>query len=158
MAGSEASKIEYWHDAVPGEADAASSNGTNVKFVGAGWKSARPPPSMIRVPGLVHETSMLYMSDDLEKDPHAAVDSLYRPYKCDNVFVTGGAIFPTSGSWNRESSADGSSPRSLANITVFVPATLTMCGFAQDLAEKLYKKKQLERGLPVMLPPLVNIP
>ncbi|KAH9889357.1 hypothetical protein C8Q73DRAFT_653745 [Cubamyces lactineus] len=121
MAGSDASKIEYWHDAAPGEAESA------------GWQSVRPPPSMIRVPGLVHETSMLYMSDNLEEDPHAAVDSLYRPYKCDNVFVTGGAIFPTSGSWN---------------------PTLTMCGFAQDLADKLFKKKQLERGLPVMLPPL----
>ena len=100
MAGGDASRVEYWHDAVLGKADTTASNGTNSRVTSAGWKSARPPPSMIRVPGLVHETSMLYMSDDLEKDPHAAVDSLYRPYKCDNVFVTGGAIFPTAGAWN----------------------------------------------------------
>ena len=102
MAGGDASKIEYWHDAVRGEADAA-------QFVSAGWKSARPLPSMIRVPGLVHETSMLYMSDNLDEDPHAAVDSLYRPHGCNNVFVTGGAILPTSGSWNRECCVNRSS-------------------------------------------------
>ena len=92
MAGN-AQDVEYWHDA---EEKEQFEQGL------AGWKKERPPPSMIRVPGIVHETSMLYMSDDLTHDPQASVDALYRPRKCDNVYVTGGAIFPTSGSWNRE--------------------------------------------------------
>ena len=59
--------------------------------------------SMVRVPGIVHEACSLYMSDNLEEDTHASVDSSYRPRGCDGVYVTGAAIFPTSGSWNRMS-------------------------------------------------------
>ena len=96
--------IEYWHDAR--EVEVAVDNGKQTvrHQEEAGWKHKRPPADMVRVPGLVHETSTLYMSDDLENDPQASVDSLYRPRKCDNVYVTGGALFPTSGSWNRECS------------------------------------------------------
>ena len=74
---------------------------------GAGWRKERPPAESVRVPGLVHETSTLYMSDNLNGDPHASVDSLYRPRNCDNVYVTGGALFPTAGSWNREQTRSG---------------------------------------------------
>ncbi|KAF8188466.1 hypothetical protein K438DRAFT_1919759 [Mycena galopus ATCC 62051] len=82
------------------------------------WRKERPTEKSIRVPGIVHETSTLYMSDDLEKDPQASVGPQYTPRGCSNVYVTGGALFPSSGSWN---------------------PTLTMCGYAQDLAKKLVK-------------------
>jgi choline dehydrogenase-like flavoprotein len=95
-------QIEYWHDNVEKKIVSDSLNTTTIVMDGAGWKKDQPPTNMIRVPGLVHETSTLYASDDLEKDPHASVDSNYRPHRTDNVYVTGGALFPTSGSWNRE--------------------------------------------------------
>ena len=79
--------VEYWHDAGPGP---------------AGWRQAPAPAAKVRVPGVVHETSTLYMSDDLEKDKHASVDKQYKARGCGNVYVTGGALFPSSGSWNRE--------------------------------------------------------
>lgn len=96
MAGGKESEIDYWHD------KAASISQQGRVYGGGGWEKKRPPAEMVRIPGLVHETSTLYMSDDIENDKHASVDSLYRPYQCDNVYVTGGAIFPTSGSWNRK--------------------------------------------------------
>ena len=50
-------------------------------------------------------------------DPATSVVRLdYRPHGVRNVYVTGGGLFPMSGSRN---------------------PTLTMCGLAQDLAEKL---------------------
>ncbi|TFK63544.1 FAD/NAD(P)-binding domain-containing protein [Pluteus cervinus] len=98
MAGDRAGRLEYWHNKT------------------SSWEEDPAPVSEIRVPGVVHETSTLYMSDDLENDPHASVGPDYRPRGCGNVYVTGGAIFPSSGSWN---------------------PTLTMCGYAQDLARKL---------------------
>ena len=102
MAGPMAQKIEFWHDDEVEKVPVSSVSEGSISVTPAGWKKTPPPAHMIRVPGLVHETSMLYMSDDIENDKHASVDSLYRPYKCDNVYVTGGAIFPTSGSWNRK--------------------------------------------------------
>ncbi|KAI5899539.1 FAD/NAD(P)-binding domain-containing protein [Schizophyllum commune H4-8] len=120
MAGGHDGQIEYWHDAKEEKVSINHQHDRRYILAGAGWKQERPPAEMVRVPGLVHETSTLYMSDDLENDPHASVDSQYRPRQCTKVYVTGGAIFPTSGSWN---------------------PTLTMCGFAQDLADKLYEEK-----------------
>ncbi|THH32688.1 hypothetical protein EUX98_g1509 [Antrodiella citrinella] len=114
MAGGVSNDIEYWSH-------------SNVPSVPPGWSRDQPPQCMIRVPGIVHETATLYMSDDLETDPHASVDSDYRPHSCHNVFVTGGALFPTSGSWN---------------------PTLTMCGFAQDLAKKLHEVRKSETSSP----------
>lgn len=97
MAGSEASKLEYWHN-------------------DGGWKPTKAPTSDIRVPGAVHEASTLYMGKP--SDPMASVDDEYRPFGSRNVYVTGAALFPSAGSWN---------------------PTLTMCGYAQDLARKLSK-------------------
>ena len=81
MAGSESGKLEYWHDQ------------ENSK----GWHKEKPTEAEIRVPGVVHESSTLYMGP--ESDPYAAVDKDYTPYGCKNVYVTGGAIFPSAGAY-----------------------------------------------------------
>ena len=85
MAGREVDQIEYWHDATETRESISSQHDFKYILGGAGWKKERPPAEMVRVPGLVHETSTLYMSDNLENDPNASVDSSYRPRKCDNV-------------------------------------------------------------------------
>jgi choline dehydrogenase-like flavoprotein len=93
---------EYWTDA---DADAGS---------GGCWGPAPPPRAQIRLPIIVHEASPLWIG----ADPASSVVGLdYRPHGVNNVFVTGGGLFPTSGSWN---------------------PTLTMCGLAQDLAARLW--------------------
>jgi hypothetical protein len=77
------------------------------------WQSRRPTQAQIRLNSIVHEASPLWMG----KDPATSVVGLdYRPHGVKNVYLTGASIFPTSGSWN---------------------PTLTMCGFAQDLADRL---------------------
>ncbi|KAK0451987.1 uncharacterized protein EV420DRAFT_1702100 [Desarmillaria tabescens] len=98
MADDRAADLEYWHDS------------------SASWKKERPKEESIHIPGVVHESSTLYMSDDLDVDKQASVGPGYNPRGCNNVYVTGGALFPSSGSWN---------------------PTLTMCGYAQDLAKRL---------------------
>lgn len=111
--------IEYWD--------------TNTQ----GWIKEKPAVDTIRIPGIVHEASTAYVG---RKSHGGTLDSWYRPHGVKNVvrplaleinflglltnkrnlqFVTGGALFPTAGSWN---------------------PTLTMCGFAQDLARKLHPK------------------
>lgn len=91
--------MEYWID---------NPDGTTGR-----WSTTRPPQSQIRLNIIVHEASLLWMGED----PHTSVVGLdYRPHGVKNVYVTGGSIFPTSGSWN---------------------PTLTMCGLAQDLADRL---------------------
>jgi choline dehydrogenase-like flavoprotein len=85
-----------------------------------GWKSARPPVDTIRIPGIVHEASTAYVGP---REKGGSLDEWYRPHGVENVFVTGAALFPTAGSWN---------------------PTLTMCGYAQDLAHKLYLKQVSE--------------
>ncbi|KAH7887270.1 hypothetical protein F5I97DRAFT_1925721 [Phlebopus sp. FC_14] len=102
MAGSQ--PIQYWNSAL----------------AKPGWQTAQPPASAIHPPGIVHEASTLHMSDDLSGDAKAAVGPDYKPKGCGNVYVTGGALFPSAGSWN---------------------PTLTMCGYAQDLAAKLVTVK-----------------
>uniref|UniRef100_A0A0W0FJW9 Glucose-methanol-choline oxidoreductase C-terminal domain-containing protein n=1 Tax=Moniliophthora roreri TaxID=221103 RepID=A0A0W0FJW9_MONRR len=99
MADVEAGNPQYWHD------------GGNGNF---GWRPDCPSRKEIRVPGVIHESSTLYMGPGSE--PHAAVDENYRPYGCQNIYVTEAGLFPSAGSWN---------------------PTLTMCGFAQDLARKV---------------------
>ena len=101
MADAEAGQLEYWHDDGTG-----SGNGT--------WNKQLPAKTEIRIPGVVHEASTLYVGH--ESDPGACLDESYRPFGCKNVYVTGGAILPTAGSWN---------------------PTLTLCGYAQDLAKKV---------------------
>ncbi|KAH7282879.1 hypothetical protein KP509_35G051300 [Ceratopteris richardii] len=88
------SKVEYWHD--------KSSS----------WQTSRPPKDQIHVPGMVHESSTMHISDG--KD--AIVNLNYQLDGVENVYVTGGSLWPTGGSWN---------------------PTLTMVGLAQHLADKL---------------------
>ena len=97
-------EIEYWIDDKNGD--------------GGEWVTSRPDKEQIRLKIIVHEASPLWMG----KDPATSVVGLdYRPHGVKNVFVTGGSIFPTSGSWN---------------------PTLTMCGLAQDLADRLASKNK----------------
>jgi choline dehydrogenase-like flavoprotein len=80
---------------------------------GGGWGTTPAPRKQIRLNIIVHEASPLWMG----KDPATSVVGLdYRPHGVNNVYVTGASLFPTSGSWN---------------------PTLTMCGLAQDLADRL---------------------
>ncbi|KAM3452931.1 hypothetical protein MY3296_004200 [Beauveria thailandica] len=79
-----------------------------------GWKKTKPKVNTIRIPGVVHESSTCFMGP---KASGGSVDELYRPHGIENVHVTGAALFPTAGSWN---------------------PTMTMCGYVQDLAEKLH--------------------
>ena len=91
-----AQRVEYWH----GDPD----DGT--------WSGERPTIPERRVPGLVHESSSLPIGDE----EGAVVGTDYRLNGVENVFITGGSLWPTGGSWN---------------------PTMTMVALAQDLAEKL---------------------
>lgn len=96
-------KVEYWH----GDPD----NGT--------WKYVRPAVTQRRVGGLVHEGSSLWIG----KDGEGVVGLDYRPYGVENVYITGGALWPASGSWN---------------------PTMTMVALAQDLADNFINQPKSE--------------
>jgi choline dehydrogenase-like flavoprotein len=91
-------RIEYWR-------------GTPTH---GGWDSEPPPPVERRVPALVHEGSTLWLDSDA--GPDGVVGTDYRPHGVENVFVTGGGLWPAAGSWN---------------------PTLTMVALAQDLADQV---------------------
>ena len=97
--------IEYW-----------CPNGKNNDDVTKGcWQTKRPSKAQIRNPGLVHESSTMWIGKS-ESDP---VDLNYKFRGVDNVYLTGGALWPTGASWN--------------------PAC-TMTGLAMDLADRLNNK------------------
>jgi len=87
--------VEYWH----GDPNQGS------------WSAERPGVEARRVAGLVHEGSTLWIGDKDE----GVVGLDYRPHGVENVYVTGGALWPASGSWN---------------------PTMTMVALAQDLADQ----------------------
>lgn len=91
-----ADRVEYWH----GDPDTGR------------WTSARPEIPERRVAGLVHEGSVLPVGE-----ADTPVDLDYRLTGVSNVYVTGGGLWPTGGSWN---------------------PTMTMTALAQDLADKLH--------------------
>ena len=93
--------LEYWHP--------EDDSGT--------WKKSRPTSAMIRVPGLVHEASTMWIGDNVE----APVGLDYRPKGIENVYITGGSLWPTGGSWN---------------------PTATMVSLATHLADTLEPKSQ----------------
>lgn len=72
--------VEYWHG--------TPDQGT--------WTPTRPPVTQRRVPALVHEGSTLWLGPD-DTSP---VGLDYRPNGINNVYVTGGALWPAAGSWN----------------------------------------------------------
>lgn len=90
-------QLQYWH----------SHGGSN-----GGWESRRPPTSMIRVPGLVHEASTMWLGEDRG----SPVDLDYRFKGVENVYLTGASLWPTGGSWN---------------------PTCAMSGMAMHLADKI---------------------
>ncbi|PWW71962.1 FAD/NAD(P)-binding domain-containing protein [Tuber magnatum] len=102
-------RIEYWS-----EAD-------------KGWRSAKPPPGDIRVPGMVHEGSTLFMGPE---DQGGSVDENYALHGVNNVYVAGSALFPSSGSWN---------------------PTLSMCLLAQDLAKRLHAESVAGKAAPAQV-------
>ena len=91
-----AAGVEYWWSD-----DTDPSQGT--------WRSARPERTKIRVPGLVHEGSTLWIGED------GPVGLDFRPKGVKNVYVTGGGLWPTGGSWN---------------------PTMTMVALTQELADR----------------------
>jgi choline dehydrogenase-like flavoprotein len=91
-----ADRVQYWH----GDPNTGS------------WNSDRPATPERRVPGLVHEGSSLRIGDD----DGSPVGLDYRLRGMRNVFVTGGGLWPTGGSWN---------------------PTMTMVALTQDLADHL---------------------
>ncbi|MBB3231308.1 GMC oxidoreductase [Halomonas stenophila] len=76
------------------------------------WSAERPGRQQRRVDALVHESSTLYLGEE----ESAPVDLNYRFRGSNNVYVTGGGLWPRGGSWN---------------------PTMTMVALAQDLADKL---------------------
>ena len=95
-----AERVEYWHsDNDPANPDKGY------------WSSNRPGIPERRVAGLVHEGSSLPLG---ESGTPVGLD--YRLDGVENVFVTGGGLWPTGGSWN---------------------PTMTMTALAMDLADRL---------------------
>lgn len=75
-----AASVEYWH----GPPDAGE------------WGATRPAAAARRVDALVHESSTMHIGEG----PDAPVGLDYRVRGTDNVFMTGGALWPQGGSWN----------------------------------------------------------
>jgi hypothetical protein len=94
-------QLEFWHSE---DSHSSTQEGR--------WLKDRPPTSQIRRRVLVHPASTMWIGDD-ESSP---VDLDYRFRGVENVYLTGGALWPTSGSWN---------------------PTCTMTALAINLADKL---------------------
>ena len=73
-------QIQYWHE--------------NEKT----WTTERPLPNQIRKKSLVHDSSTMWIGD--RNDTESPVTYDYRLRGIENVYVTGGALWPTGGSWN----------------------------------------------------------
>lgn len=95
-----AGRVEYWHG--------APDTGR--------WAATRPTAAERRVDALVHESSTLHIG----ADAHAPVGLDYRPRGVENVYITGGALWPQGGSWN---------------------PTMTMVALGMDLADKLVPRR-----------------
>ena len=76
----DSSTLEYWHE----------SDKT--------WKREPPTSEQIRKKSLVHEASTMWIGDDRDTDAPVGLD--YQLRGVHNVYITGGALWPTGGSWN----------------------------------------------------------
>ena len=63
------------------------------------WKKDVPTSAKIQAPCLVHEQCTMWIGDD-QVDPASPVGLDYRFRGVENVYQTGGALWPTGGSWN----------------------------------------------------------
>ncbi len=97
--GGDKTQIEYWSP------ELGNWNGV-----------ARPTKKERRVPGLVHEASTMWIGGD--DDPTAPVGLDYKFRGVENVYLTGGSLWPTGGAWN---------------------PTCAMSAMAMDLADQLSK-------------------
>ena len=52
------------------------------------------------MPGAVHESSTLMIGELGRENSNSSVALDYRPHSVKNVYVTGGRLWPRSGSWN----------------------------------------------------------
>lgn len=80
-----------------------------------GWQSHHPTVKQIRLQGLVHPASTMWIGRDSE----SPVNLDYQFCGVDNVYLTGGALWPTGASWN---------------------PTCAMTAMAMNLADKLNLK------------------
>ncbi|UJR17582.1 hypothetical protein I4U23_004478 [Adineta vaga] len=62
------------------------------------WEKDIPLSDEIRKPLIVHDASTMSIGDD--EDIEAPVGLDYHLHGIDNVYITGGALWPTGGSWN----------------------------------------------------------
>lgn len=62
------------------------------------WNKDMPSSDTIRKKRLVHDTSTMWIGDSHDED--APVNEDYRLKGIENVYITGGALWPTGGSWN----------------------------------------------------------
>lgn len=81
-----------------------------------GYEKEQPKKKNIRVDSMVHEASTMWIDETVEQ---GVVGTDYRPIGVKNVYITGGSLWPSGGSWN---------------------PTLTMVAMTQDLADQLSKK------------------
>ena len=96
-------QLEYWHHAEQS------------------WRKNRPPPDEIRREHLVHPASTMWIGAD-ESSP---VDLDYRFRSVENVYLTGGALWPVAGSLN---------------------PTCIMAALAMNLADKLAPHTTLNKA------------
>jgi choline dehydrogenase-like flavoprotein len=90
--------LEYWHE------------------TSKTWKKDSPPLEQIRKKFLVHDASTMWIGDI--EDTEAPVTHDYQLRGVDNVYITGGALWPTGGSWN---------------------PVLTIVAMAMNLADTIYE-------------------
>lgn len=75
-------------------------NGTKAEYLQSDnktWSSQKPDMANIRDYNLIHEAGVMWMGNSA-KD--SVTDSYGKMHETDNLYVLGGAIFPTCGSWN----------------------------------------------------------
>ena len=82
------------------------------------WQRHRPSAKQIRQEGVVHPASTMWLGEDSE----SPVNLDYQFRGVSNVYLTGGALWPTGGSWN---------------------PTCAMTAMAMDLADKFKPRSKL---------------